>query len=381
MKVVHVITGLPTGGAEMMLFKLLASFQGGGPDGEVLSLLPEEEMASRIRALGVPVRSANMSGPLSLPARMGPLARMIRESRADLVHCWMYHANLLGGLAAKRAGRRPILWGIRQSNLDPVLSKKTTRLVAWLGARLSRVLPDRIVYVSDAAQAVHRRMGYRDRGAAVIPNGFDPDVFKPDSEARRALRGELGLTDDSLLVGLVARFDPQKDHETFLRAAAALAEERKNVFFILAGRGTDGSQVAIRRLIERHALHGRVYGLGLRTDMPRVTAALDVAVSSSAFGEGFSNAIGEALACAVPAVVTDVGDSGDLAGEAGYVVPPRDPKALAAGIEMLLNLPLEARAGLGARGRRKMVEEYGLAAIAARYRNLYEDVVKARRIS
>ena len=376
MKITHIITGLEAGGAETMLLKLLSGLNAPGESAEVISLAPEGPLAAPVRALGVPVTSLGLKGGLAALLGLPRLIRELRRSAPDIVQCWMYHANLLGGLAARVGVSAPVLWGLRQSDLDPALSKRSTIMVAKLGARLSFRLPRKILCVSESAHRVHAALGYDDTRMVVIPNGFDLARFRPDAEARREIRAGLGIGPGDILIGLAARFDPQKDIGNFLAACARLSVPQAR--FVLCGSGMDRGNGALMAMIERAGLRERVHLLGRRDDMARVTAALDLAVSSSAFGEGFSNTLGEALACGVPAVATDVGDSRLIVGTAGRLVPPRDAAALGAGIEDLIGLGAEGRAALGRQGRERMARDYGLEAIAGRYRAVYTEILDDR---
>ncbi|MFM2130066.1 MAG: hypothetical protein RL477_1612, partial [Pseudomonadota bacterium] len=330
-----------------------------------------------IRALGVPVTCLGITGSLGALAALPRLIGLLRRSKPDLVQCWMYHANLMGGLAALLAGRPKVIWGLRQSDIDPVLQKRSTVALARLGARLSRCLPDAIACVSHSAREVHAAIGYDPARLVVVPNGFDLDVFRPDAAARAELRAELGLGEATVLIGLAARFDPQKDIGNFLAAGRTVADGEPAAHFLLCGEGMDAANRELAAMIAAAGLAGRVHLLGRRSDMARVTAALDIAVNSSSFGEGFSNALGEALCCAVPAVATEVGDARIIIGEAGRIVPPRDAPALAAALLELIALGPAGRARLGALGREQMRKDYALAAIAARYRRLYDRVLVA----
>ena len=208
----------------------------------------------------------------------------------------------------------------------------STTLVVKLLSRLSR-LPDAVVVNSKAGRRWHEGLGYRPRRWEFVPNGFDTVEFRPDASARTGLRAELGLDSNAILVGLVARYDRMKGHEDFLRAAARLHEEHDKVHFVLAGRGVEAGNTALAAIASALGLDGAVHFLGERADVRRVTAALDIAVSASRFGEGFSKAIGEAMACGVPCVVTDVGDAAVLVGETGRVVPPRQPASPGPGLQ------------------------------------------------
>ena len=375
MKILHVITGLSTGGAELMLFKLLSCLVRETVSNEVVSLTGIGPVGERITDLGVKVHALGMGRGLPSPPKLFSLARMMREARPDIVHAWMYHANLLAGLAAKFARSPPVIWGIRQSNLDPRLSKRSTILTARLCARLSTRLPARILCCSAVARDVHVALGYAPEKMAVIPNGFDLERFRPDGEARIAVRRELGIGLEAPLIGLVARFDPQKDHRSFIRAAARLLESGASAHFLLCGEGIDADNRELGGWIEAAGIGANCHLLGLRDDMAAITAALDIAVSSSAFGEGFSNAVAEAMACGVPCVVTDVGDSGLMVEDTGRVVAPKDAEALGNAMAGLLAIGAERRAELGRAARRRVEENYSLADIAARHLAFYRETL------
>jgi glycosyltransferase involved in cell wall biosynthesis len=213
----------------------------------------------------------------------------------------------------------------------------------------------------------------------VIPNGFDTDVFRPDAEARARVRRELAVADDAVLVGLPARFDPQKDHATFLTAAANVHAKRSNAVFVLCGEGTTVSNAKLEPLLKRSQVPPAAMRLlGERHDMPAVMAALDVVVSSSAFGEGFPNVLGEGMAAGAIPVATDSGDSRTIVGGIGFVVRPRDPDALAHAIGEVLAVSQEERARRADAARRRVVRDYALAAIAQRYLALWRDARESR---
>ncbi len=379
MKVVHVITGLGVGGAETALYKLLSRWRGLA---EVVSLTGTGPVGDRIAALGVPVEAVGMRPGVPDPLGFWRLMGRLRAARPDVVQTWMYHADLLGGLAARVAGGFPVVWGVRHTNLDPRFNKRTTLWTARACARLSRRVPERIVCCGEAVREAHARIGYAAEKMVVIPNGFDLDAFRPDPAARSAVRRELGLDGDAPLVGLVARFHPQKDHRTFVRAAALIRSRMSGVHFLLAGEGVTRGNEALAGWLGEEGLEGACHLLGRRDDVPRLLAALDVAVSSSV-GEGFPNAVGEAMACGVPCVVTDVGDSARIVGETGRVVPPGEPEALARACLDLLAAGTGVRERLGMAARRRIEEHFGLPAVVARYERLYEELaghVRHRRV-
>jgi glycosyltransferase involved in cell wall biosynthesis len=237
--------------------------------------------------------------------------------------------------------------------------------------------PQAVIVNSKAGQIFHYRLGYHPRRWVHIPNGIDTGQFQPNPSARMLLRNELGLKPDVLLIGLIARFDPMKDHGNFLQAASLLAAKVAGVHFILAGNGVEPSNLSLRNYLDRDELHGRVHLLGQRDDIASLTAALDIASSSSSFGEGFSNTIAEAMSCGVPCVVTNVGDSAFLVGETGVVVPTMDPQALSDGWQRMIALGVEGRKGLGMAARLRIQQNFQQDEIARQYEHLYESLMNA----
>lgn len=361
----------------MMLYKLLRRLPEHDIAAEVASLTTEGRLAAPIRELGVPVYALGARRGVPDPRMVVQLARRLRVDRPQVVQTWMYHADLIGGLAAKLVGSIPIAWNIRQSDLDPTHSKRLTIWTAKTCAWLSHAIPERIVCCSDAAARVHREMGYAEKKLIVIPNGFEVDHFRPDRSARITVRSELGIEQRHPIVGMVARFDPQKDHWSFVDAASLLAARLPAARFVLCGDGVTWANEKLVRWIDERGIRERVHLLGRREDVARLMNAFDVATLSSAYGEGFPNVVGEAMACGVPCVVTDVGDAAWIVGDTGRVVPIRDPLALADAWFELVEAGDSTRQALGARARARVVEHFDLETIAGRYASLYVELAQA----
>lgn len=376
MKITHVITGLSMGGAQMMLYKLLSHMDRNAFAAEVIPLADVGPLDKKIRALGVPVRSLGMRPGVPNPLGVYKLARWLRQDPPHLIQTWLYHADLVGGLAARLAGGIPVAWNIRHSNLGAARTKRVTSLTVKACARLSRWLPERIVCCSESSRKVHTGAGYAGGEMVVIPNGFDLAAFRPDPAARLSVRHELGISGEAPLIGLVGRFDAQKDHCTFVKAAARLHANLPEVHFLLCGQEITWDNAQLRRWITAADLPDRYHLLGTRDDIPRLTAALDIATTTSAYGEGFPNVIGEAMTCGVPCVVTDVGDSARIVDDTGRVVPPRDPRALADAWRALLALGPEGRTQLGLAARRRVEQHFSLPVIVDRYQRLYEELAR-----
>jgi glycosyltransferase involved in cell wall biosynthesis len=368
-KITHVISGLPQGGAEMSLWRLLSRMDRGRFQNEVICLTDSGPMADRIRAVGVPVLALGMRRGRPSVGGMLRLTRALRHSRPDVLQTWLYHADLAGLMAGHAAGVPAVVWNIRCSDMDMTqyspLSAWTRRACARWSHKATAVVVN-----SEAGRRYHEGLGYRPKRWVLIPNGVDTSVFRPDGEARSSFRTELGLEEETVLVGLIGRFDPVKNHAGFLHAAATFARTRDDVQFVMAGTNVDWNNPVLSEAVHRPHLAGRVHLLGARTDVPRVTAALDIAVSSSS-SEGFSNVLVEAMACGVGCVATDVGDSRRIVGSTGMVVPPKDDAALAAAIEAGIAAGPAARAELGRSARARALGEYDLSIAVGHYEELY----------
>ena len=377
-RVVHVITGLHVGGAERMLWKLLAHADSARFDMQVLCLLGDGRIGEEIRALGIPVTCLGIHSAAGAFKAFGKLRRYLREVSPDILQGWMYHGNLTAWFGRILVGSRiPLVWGVRQSLYDLSLEKPTTARVIKFCAFISKAAT-KILYNSETARGHHEGIGYASLHGDCIPNGFDTDIFYPDEAARSGLRRELGLGEEAPVVGMVARFDPMKGHSNFLAAAALLAEHDANVHFVLVGREVDFANPVFARAAKLLPLAGRIHLLGERQDIPGLTAGLDVAVTPSV-SEGFANAIGEAMSSGIACVVTDVGDSAKVIGDCGRVVLPGDSDALAQAISELLQMPVETRRGLGVRARQRVIDEYSISAVTARYEALYESLAGSGR--
>lgn len=374
MRIVFIITGLSIGGAEMMLLKVLERLDRQRFTPHVISLTTLGELAPRIAALGIPVKALGLKANLPSPLGFFRLVQMLKRLNPDVVHTWMYHADLLGGLAARLTGVSAIGWCIHHSNFDKDKTKFSTRAVVGLCASISKWVPSRILSCSEKARQVHVGCGYAAEKMVVVPNGFDLARFQPDSNARCRIRAELGIAEQTLLVGQIGRFDPQKNHAGFFKAAGLLHRHMPQVHFVLAGQGVGVGNVALMQAITQAGVLANTHLLGLRNDIPELMAALDVLASSS-YGEAFPNVLGEAMACGVPCAVTDVGDSAYIVGDTGRVVESGDMHGLAAALEELLVLPRSEKAALSECARARVAEHFEIGGVVRRYENFYESLL------
>ncbi len=359
-RVTWVTTGLGSGGAEMMLCALIAGSDAARFRHSVISLTPGGKYVAQLEGMGVEVCTLGMKPSRPGLIALAKLARAVRRTRPDVLMGWMYHgafAALLGRWLAFKS--IPVIANVRQSLDSLANEKRGSAMVIRLLARLSHCFTA-VVYNSRRSATQHETLGYDPSRTVLVLNGVNTVTFTPSPLERSGVRAELGLPEEALLVGRIGRNHPMKDHATFLDAAGLVAREMPGVHFVLAGTGVEPSDPRLARRSAQPDLSGCVHLLGERHDLPRLTAALDVACSSSAFGEGFPNVIAEAMACAVPCVATDIGDSAFVLGEAESIVPPGNADRLAGALLALLRQSPEQRALVGERLRRRVLENFSL---------------------
>ncbi len=386
--IVHLITTLDVGGAEMMLLKLLSRMNRAFFCNYVVSLSSNGPVGKEISDSGIPVFPLGMPRGRLTPKGITKLWRLLRFYRPSVLQTWLYHADLLGLMIGKLAGIKTIYWNIRCSNMELYERNLLSYSVMKLCSLLSP-FPDAIVTNSEQAGKFHRSLGYRAKTWKIISNGFDLKEFKPDEHARLDLLEELGLScqssgigeershDSFILIGLIARFAPVKDHKSFIKAACNLIKDRPESHFIMAGKGVEPENASLMKQIPETLL-GHFHLLGERNDIARITAGLDIACLTSAYGEGFPNTVGEAMSCEIPCVVSDVGDSARIVADTGLVVPPKDHRALADAWGKLIDLKREGRKRLGLAARRRVKDNFELSKIVGQYESLYNTLVATR---
>lgn len=353
-----------------MLERLISSANPDSVVSGVLSLGARSEVGDRIAAMGVPVWAAHANGWRRFSDIPFSLRKALAAWKPDLIQGWMYHGNVAATLLSRCLGPRiPVVWSIRQSLYDVRKEKPGTRIAIWAGRLLSGT-PSFTIYNSREAAESHARLGFSRQRQLMIPNGFDCNTFVPNPSARARIRLDLAIPESELVIGHVARYHPVKGHDLFIEAAASVAEKLSSVTFVLAGAGVDSTNQELNAAIGKFALGSRVRLLGLRTDIPDLTAAFDIAVVSS-HAESFPNVVAEAMACEVPVVATDVGDCSGIIGDTGVVCPAGDAVALASATLSVVALSQNERQRLGREARVRIQTQYGLDKIAQRYWEVY----------
>lgn len=375
-RVVELITDLDVGGAERMLQRLLAHLDPARVSTEVVSMTEPGHVANAIEELGIVVHSLGMRSGIPDPRAIIRLHPVLRAFRPDVLHCWMHHANLLGGIVGTLT-RTPTVWSIRDTVGGPSHGKRLTTATVRVTAELAARIPARIVSCSREAANSYERIGFPGDRIVVIPNGFDVQEHRTDDALRASIRRELDIEPDEVLVGMVARFAPEKDVESFVKAARQVLDRRPGARFLLCGTGMAESNAELVGWLREAGTIGRFVLVGPRDDVGRVMAGLDVLAMSSV-SEAFPNVLGEAMARGITCVATDVGDASEIVGDTGRIVAPGSPRVLADALVATISLAPAERWQLGERARARIRERYEIGEVANRYSRLYEEVAHVR---
>lgn len=354
LRVVLVARALGLGGAERQLVALATGLRGRGHDLTILLFYPDNLYQDRLEAGDVAIQHLEKRGRWDV-VRFGPaLRRALARLRPDVVYSFLPVPNLLAAALRPFLPRHSLVWSLRASNMEPSSYDRLSRLALRLEPAFSRI-PDLIIANSAAGRTHALARGFRDARIAVVPNGIDLDRFRPPTPGIRAsARARLGLREDWTVVGHLARNDPMKDHASFLRALTGMDQR----FHAVIAGVDPGSAPALVGLAEALDLQSRITWAGPVSNVVEVYAALDVVCISSVNGEGFPNVLGEAMACGIPCVATDVGDSNLILGGLGPVVAPGNASALAAGMEHAAGSRSDQ--GIGRRLRARIAERYGV---------------------
>jgi glycosyltransferase involved in cell wall biosynthesis len=372
-RICHIITDLDAGGAERALVNVVSRLDPSRFRNEVISLIKPGIFGRDLRMAGIPLISLGLQRGRPTLSSLLNVVRHLRRSRPTILQTWLYHADLLGLFAHYFSPSTRLLWNVRCSDIVNSSESSHLRWITGLLARLSD-RPDAVIVNSKRGQVFHEEIGYRPRRWIEIPNGVDTQRFRPCLHQREELRSFLGIRTNGPVIGLVARYHPMKDHQTFLQASAKFVSDHPDACFVLCGTNCDRQNEDLNRLISQAGLSGRVILLGCREDTETIYPAFDLATLSSAFGEGFPNVLTEAMASGVPCVATDVGACREIIEGHGLIVPPRDPAALAQAWKSMLAGPMEL---LARNARARACKHYGIERICEIYESIYLDVARA----
>ena len=337
----------------------------------VVSLTGNGDIGQRILDLGVPVLALGMNRSFTSLSAFINLIRYLRKTKPDLVHTWMYHADLIGGIAAKITFVPVIIWGIRSADFLHSKTRFFTRVTFLICAKLSSWLPDIVIYNSQKGANYHKTIGYREKYSLVIPNGVDVEKFHPSNLARVKIRSDLGLSTQSILIGIIGRYDLLKNHAGFIDAVTFFNRSSMDVHFLMVGNGLDSSNTAITTKLKNNKIETYCHLLGPRQDIPEIMAALDL-LSLTSTSEAFPNVLIEAMACGVPCVATDVGDAALILEKDGWIIPLNDMKALANTWEAFLSMGNEQISYYKLRARERTKKYYEITHVLKQYEDVYK---------
>tara|TARA_Y100001970_G_C14171213_1_gene824287 strand:- start:539 stop:1678 length:1140 start_codon:yes stop_codon:yes gene_type:complete len=332
MKILHIITGLGDGGAELTLYKICKYDKSNKHI--VISLKDKGKYFSLLNKLGIEVYCLNMN--FFSIYKLFFLIKKINILKPNIVQTWLVHADFLGGIAARLAGIKNIVWNVRYSNIEIKKSKLSTILIIRILSRLSYIIPLSIIIVSKRAKKIYEKKGYDKKKLKFIPNGYNLSTFKISKVKKNDFYKKINLKKKIPLIGCVARYDPQKDHLNLLNALSIIRSKNLNFFCIFVGSNINQDNIDLVSKIKKLNLTSYVKLLGRNDNIPQLMNGLDLHVLSSSYGEGFPNVIAEAMACGTPCITTDVGDAGFIVGKIGWVVPPKNPIKLSKAIEKAL---------------------------------------------
>ncbi|VUX54838.1 putative Glycosyl transferase group 1 [uncultured Woeseiaceae bacterium] len=369
-KIVHVITGLNSGGAERLLADLLSIVSSdyactvivltdhSGPIRVELGMLPVDIIA-------LPLNRGVLSGLWNI----GRLCNTLRKIQPDTVETWLYHADLIGGICARIMTKSKIVWGIYNDEIHPD-THLGTKLIVSICAKLSRIVPNTIICCSRKCYETHRRMGYETEKLEIVTAGLNLSRFAFGTDAKKNLTKELHIEEGTPIIGMVARFSPEKDHSTFAKAARLILRKLPTVRFVLCGENIDESNQELTSILRSHGIEDKVFLLGRPNDIVPIIQGLSLSLLSST-SESFGLVVAEALLCGVPVVSTEVGEVPGIIGDSRFVVPIRNYFKLAEAAVYVLNMLPDEISNYLDTSRERIESNYGISNMVNRYIELW----------
>lgn len=373
LKVLHVIIDLDVGGAELMLKRIVLSHQHDPSIAHcVVSLTTLGVIGKELQDAGIKVYTLNMRSMFHVVSTFVKLCNIIKSYQPEVVHTWMYHSDLIGGIAARVLGIKKVIWCVRSTDIHKGGSK-VTLLVRKVCALISKFVPALIICAADLSRKVHEQVGYEPSKMHVIPNGFDPKTFNPQNFNTEVFRATLNINPSDIVVTSIGRYSPVKDHLTFIRAAGILAASHQQVRFVMIGRGVDSNNKMLNQAIDETQWREKFILLGERHDIPACLNASDIFCLHS-LTEGFPNVLGEAMVSGKACVTTDVGDAAYLLDDDKYVVVPGNAEMLASTLSKLVEQDAETRDNTGSRLKQRILDNFTLHAISQAYLTVYKKI-------
>lgn len=371
MRIAHIITSLDQGGAEEMLYKLVTSPEFSVDQQVVISLRSAGVYGEKLKQAGITYYCLNWHKVACIPVGIVGLLIAMYRFKPDIIHGWMYHANLVAYFMKKLSAHAKLVWGIRQSLYDIKKENKLTQKIIGYCAKRSQQV-DCILYNSRCSMQQHQALGFSSNNAQFIANGFDLQRFRPNYDLYQRFRTRRKWPKDTYIIVMLARYHPVKNHLGFLQLVLQLKKTIQHpVRFIMAGRAVDSNNHHLQQFIEQNGLVELVDLIG-EVDSASVLPACDLLISCSFATEAFSNVLGEAMSCGVPCVATDVGDARRILPNLDDVVAAGDIDLLAARVHHYLSLDQKNRAEMAKQVRHYVSENFSIECIAQQYRQAYQ---------
>lgn len=365
MKITHIIIGLGIGGAELMLKRLVEGLNGkDGMHHSVISLTDLGPVGQQLLDNGIHVKSLGMKNILSIPTTFIKLRRELKNKKPDIVQTWMYHADFLGGLAAKSLGIHNVIWNVRNTHLNS--NGKFNMVFRKICAYLSYKVPKEIIYVSQSAYNEHLKQKYRSNIGKIIGNGFDTAKYSFSRRNREKYRSDFKLEDSDIAVFSIGRYVPAKDHSTFVAAICLAARTNPKIKGVLVGRDIQLDLFDLSDSEKKYFIM-----TGQRADIAELLSAADIFCLHS-ITEGFPNVLGEAMSVGIPCITTDAGDAALILKEKKYVVDVGDFSAISRKIIELSNEPDSVIAAIANKNTENIVRNYSISSILDQYIALYK---------
>ena len=363
--IAHIITGLNQGGAEKLLYDLVKLTNKKKFSYHIISLSSEGYYGKRFDEIGIPVYCLNLNYKNFPKILFKFFKEYKKHHQPDLIHSWMYHANLFGSILSIFT-KTPIMWSIHHAS--PFNNSFKTKVIVLLNTVVSYFSPTRIVYCSNYAYKTHSPIGFKKRIQSVICNGIDTDYFKCDNN--------LG-NKEKIQIGFVGRWDPIKNHKLFIKVVSDLLKKDNNLEIMMAGQQINDKNEDLLESLKDNAVKEKIKLLGECDDIVSFFCNLDILVSCS-FEESFGLVIAEAMACRTLCVVTNTGMSSTIVGNTGIVVPINDRKSLHNGILKLIRLDERKRLELSSLARKRILKMFDISKMTTDYQNLYLEILRKR---
>jgi len=374
-KIIHVINCLSPGGAERMLFNLLANADMDKFDIKVFSLQDKGQLYSDIKKLGVPVYCFSMFHKIDFIFKFIKLIYTIHKLKPDIIHTWMYHSNIIAGFAAKIVSRCKIVWSIHASKLDAGFTKRSTKIAIKLSSLMSFFIPHKIIFCSNSSYYLHQIIGFDNSKMAVVPNGVDLKLFKKSNANKLELINKINNEDNTIFIGMAARYDPMKGYDIFIRSAKILCEKYSNVHFLLCGSNVTNSNHELVKMIIDDNLVSRIHLLGYISDMPKFYNSINILTVASSYGEAFPMSICEAMSCEVPVVSSDLGDCSYIINDSEMIFPINNAEILSKRWEKIITHDEEIKHMIGKKNRERIMSLFEIKNIEKTYEKNYLEVL------